>query len=887
MSLRDLSGLFRPRSVAIFGVDSPDSSLGAAVARNIKDGGFAGPVMLVRPGDDIGALPSTPDLAILCGPVDEAAATLKQLASRGIRAALVLSGTGRSEAPALAAREIALAARQNGIRLIGPDCFGIQVPSLKLNASVSPVGLPPAGGFGCIVQSTTVCAAALDWARQQGIGFSTAIGLGHMLDVDFGDALDYLGSDPDTQAILVIIETIRERGEFIAAARAAARNKPVLAMKIGQPTAGEADGGSHAGALAGTDAVYDAVFRRAGILRVTDVRELFMAAQTLTHTTPVGKGALAVVANGHGIGTLASDQLSRRGGTLARLSPATHGKLLPLASGGKPGNPLDLGPDADKDRYRRALESLLDAPEIETILAMHVPTVLADSMAAAEAVIAAQRGRRSSVIACWIGQETAAPARAKLRDAGIATYETTADAVRAYMHLVEHRRGQDMLMETPPSTPEEFKPDTARVRSLVARVVGGNRFVLSEPEAKAVIGAYGIKAVPTEIASSPAEAGRIARRLDQPVALKILSPDISHKSIYGGVMLDLPGAFEVEKAGYQMIGRVAMALPTARIEGFVVEPMARSPGAVEIMIGIATDPVFGPVILFGQGGVAAEAIGDVAIGLPPLNMSLAREMVQRAHVAKQLSGHLPADIDAICLALVQVSQLAVDIPEILEMDINPLFADADGVLALDARIALAPAPENRERLAIRPYPQELEEIVAAKDGRRILLRPIRPEDEPNHYGMISRMTKEDLRFRFFTVVSEVPHSQMARLTQIDYVREMAFVAVPADDPSRETYGVVRLVADADNHTAEYAILVRSDVKGLGLGHVLMDKVIRYARGRGLKRMMGEVLSENMAMLHLAEKFGFRRQRFVQGEVIEVALDLHTAPGRPVFPNTNP
>jgi acetyltransferase len=880
MSKRDLSALLHPRSVAVIGVDEAASRLGPAVLANLAGGTFKGQIAVVGHGvapgpfevhGSVERLPFVPDLAVICLPIE-----LRSRHVHGTRTALVLAGTGHAESPALAAAEVSQTARKLGIRIIGPDCFGIQVPQLGLNASISASPLPPVGRIGLVVQSSTVCAAALDWARPQAIGFSTVIGLGHALDIDFGDALDFLGSDPDTRAILMVVEEIRERGEFIAAARAAARNKPVLALKIGTQAEAVGELGSHAGTLTRPEAVYDAVFRRAGMLRVEDVRELFMAAETLAHATPVRQGGLSIVANGHGIAMLAADELVRRGGHLATLSGEARTKLDPVVCGGAAANPVDLGTDAGADRYKTALDALLAAPGYDSLLVMHAPTVLADPDPAADAAIAAAKGRRASIIACWIGQERAAPARKRLREAGIPAYETPTDAVRAFMHLVDHRRNQDMLMETPPSVLDQFTPDSAAVRRLVTRALGELRFSLGEPEAKLILGAYGIPSVPTEVAFDAAEAGRIARRLDCPVALKILSPDIIHKSRYGGVVLDLPGAFEVEKAGYQMIERVRATVPGAKIEGFTVEPMARRPGAVEIMMGVATDPVFGPVILFGQGGTAVEAIGDVALGLPPLNMTLAKELMLRARVVRLLrghGGHPPADLDALCLALVKISQLVVDVPEIVEMDINPLYADAAGVLALDARMMLAPAPVKGQRLAIRPYPLELEEVVTTRDGKRVLLRPIRPEDEPNHHVLISRMTREDLRFRFFTVVGEVPHSQMARLTQIDYVREMAFVAVPAEDPGRETLGVVRTVADADNDTAEYAVLVRSDLKGTGLGRLLMQKMIRYCRAAGVRRIVGEVLSENLPMLRLAEELGFKRMRFVEGDVIEVALEL--------------
>ncbi len=802
MSKRDLSALLHPRSVVVIGIDEAASRLGSAVLANLAGGAFKGQIAVVGRGvvpgpfavsGSIERLPFVPDLAVICLPIEKVPDALRGLHVHGTRTALVLAGTGHAESPVLAAAEVSQAARKLGIRVIGPDCFGIQVPRLGLNASISASPLPPVGRIGLVVQSSTVCAAALDWARPQATGFSTVIGLGHALDIDFGDALDFLGSDPDTRAILMVVEEIRERGEFIAAARAAARNKPVLALKIGSQAEAVGELGSHVGNLTRPEAVYDAVFRRAGMLRVEDVRELFMAAETLAHATPVRQGGLSIVANGHGIAMLAADELARRGGHLATLSGDARTELDPVACGGAAANPVDLGTDAGADRYKTALDALLAAPGNDSLLVMHAPTVLADPDPPADATIAAAKGRRASIIACWIGQEHAAPARKRLREAGIPAYETPVDAVRAFMHLVDHRRNQDMLMETPPSVLDQFTPDASAVRRLVARALSELRFSLGEPGAKLILAAYGIPSVPTEVAFDPAEAGRIARRLDCPVALKILSPDIIHKSRLwrrgarpARRIRGREGRLPDDRAGAQP------PCPARRSRASPSQPMARRPGAVEIMIGVATDPVFGPVILFGQGGTAVEAIGDVALGLPPLNMTLAKELMLRARVVRLLrghGGHPPADLEALCLALVKISQLVVDIPEIVEMDINPLYRRCR------RRVGAGRADRYWRRRRRRasgwrsaPIPLELEEVVTTRDGKRVLLRPIRPEDEPNHHVLISRMTREDLRFRFFTVVGEVPHSQMARLTQIDYVREMAFVAVPVEDPAPRNAG---------------------------------------------------------------------------------------------------
>jgi acetyltransferase len=525
---------------------------------------------------------------------------------------------------------------------------------------------------------------------------------------------------------------------------------------------------------------------------------------------------------------------------------------------------------------------LCEAPEVDALLVMHAPTAMTDGAEIAAAVVdGAKRHLKVPVMTCWVGGDSAAPARKLFAETGIPSYETPDEAVRSFLHLVEYRRNQDMLMQTPPSAPAEFTPDTAAARALIAAGLAAGARSLDEPTSKAILDAYGIPTVPTRVARNPVEASRIAGRIPGPVALKILSPDVGHKSDVGGVVLDLSSPFEVEKAAHAMRERVLRALPSARIEGFTVQETVHRPGAQELFIGVTTDPVFGPVIVFGQGGTAVDVIGDRAVALPPLNMMLARDLISRTRVARLLDGfrdHPPADLDALCLALTQVAQLVIDLPEIVEIDVNPLFADAKGVLALDARIRIAPASgRNGDRLAIRPYPKELEETITLADGRAVHVRPIRPEDEPNHHVFVSKLTPEDIRFRFFGLVHELPHSEMARLTQIDYDREMAFIAVLPTADGEETMGVVRTVTDPDNEKAEFAIVVRSDIKGQGLGKALLRKMIEYCRARGTKAMVGQVLQENGRMLKMIEGMGFRRLGIVDGDVAEVSLPLQPTP----------
>jgi acetyltransferase len=585
------------------------------------------------------------------------------------------------------------------------------------------------------------------------------------------------------------------------------------------------------------------------------------------------------------LGVLAVDALSAGGGRLATLSQesiAALDRVLPQTW--SRANPVDIIGDAPGSRYRAALEILLKAPDIDAVLALHAPTATVDAADAARAVIAAAgQKRRRPVRTAWGGEHAVAPARDLFEDAGIASYNSPGQAVRAFLAMVRYRRNQEMLIETPPTLPTSFTPDRAAARRVIERALAEAKadVMLGEADAKTLLAAYGIPVVETRMVADADQAAAAAAAIDFPVALKVQSPDISHKSDVGGVQLHLASADEVVAAARAMVARVAELAPDARMSGFTVQSMALRPGAHELIVGLATDPIFGPVILFGEGGTAVEVIGDRAVALPPLNPSLAHEQMKRTRIYRLLEGYRDrpaADLDAVKLTLLQVSQIAIDLPEVVELDINPLLADAGGVVALDARIRLTATPEPEvTRLAIRAYPEELEETVRLRNGDEVLIRPIRPEDEPAHYDLLSRLSPEDTYFRFFGHIGRLPHQQMARFTQIDYAREMAFIAArPANPeagrPTSETLGVVRAIADADNRLAEFAIVVRSDMKRQGLGSMLMDKIVAYCRSRGTARLFGSILRDNRGMLALADAFGFRH-RPSTGKVVEVELPL--------------
>lgn len=895
MSVRNLEYLLQPRSVAVIGASERPGSVGATVVRNLIKSGFPGPIWPVCLKHDfvagkpafkaVAALPEAPDLAVICTPAHTVPSLIAQLGSRGSRAAIVLSAgleAGGADGQPLVTSMLR-AARPYLLRILGPNCVGLLVPSLGLNASFAHTdGLP--GHLAFVTQSGALMTAMLDWARAQKIGFSRFISLGNAADVDFGDLLDYLADDSTTRAILLYIESISHSRKFMSAARAAARNKPVIVVKAGRVAEGARAAASHTGALAGADDVYDAAIRRAGMLRVDTTRELFDAAETLSRLKPLQGERLAIISNGGGPAVMATDALISHGGELAELSAATLERLdAVLPRIWSHGNPVDIIGDAPAQRYVDALHAVLEDPDAGAALLLHAPTSITDPASIARACVPALQSSTRPLLTCWMGGEAVAGAAALCAAANVPTYETPEDAVGAFLQAVHFQRNQRQLMEVPAAMPDGFEPDRQQAREIINAALATGRNMLSEPEAKGLLAAYRIAVAPTCVASDIGGLGAAAAGIGFPLVLKILSPDITHKSDVAGVALDIGSMQELEARARAMMEHVRERAPAARLEGFTVQSMVRRPQAFELIAGIAVDPTFGPVVLFGQGGTAVEVIADKAVALLPLNRSLAQDLIARTRVQRLLAGYRdrPAiDRQALELALVRLSQLAIDFEEILELDINPLLADSHGVLALDARVKVGPATGvGTRRLAIRPYPQELEERVELH-GKPLLLRPIRPEDLPMHQEFLARIDAEDMRSRFFRAVRDLPHAELARFTQIDYERVMAFIAILRDaDGKPQTLGVARAHSDPDEVTAEFAVLVRSDVKGQGLGALLLGKLIRYCRERGLRELTGEVLADNFAMLRLAAAFGFRAMPPQEGTV-RIALDLQaTATGK--------
>ncbi|MEO6407521.1 MAG: bifunctional acetate--CoA ligase family protein/GNAT family N-acetyltransferase [Burkholderiaceae bacterium] len=867
MSIRHLDQLLEPRSVVVIGASNRVGSVGATVWRNLRAGTFAGTVSGVNPkhaaldgvtlARRVADLAEPPDLAVLCTPPQTVPGLIAELGQLGTRAAIVMTA-GMSAAQKQAALD---AARPHLLRLLGPNCLGLLSPRIGLNASFAHTDALP-GEIAFVSQSGALLTAVLDWARTRRIGFSHMVSLGERADVDFGDLLDHLASDAHTRSILLYIESIESPRKFMSAARAAARNKPVIVVKAGRAGNGLQAAASHTGALAGSDVVIDAAIRRAGMLRVDTLQDLFMAAETLAHFRGHPRGGLTLMTNGGGAGVMAADAAALAGVELPALGEGLRQRLdAVLPPTWSHGNPIDIIGDAPVERYTATLRALLDARDAGTVLFMHAPTAIVRSEDIARACAPLAREAADRLMACWLGGAGVAEARRIFEEAGIPGYETPEEAVRAFAMLASYQRNQALLTEAPGAS-DAAAPDRAKARAVIDAALEGGREMLDELEAKALLKAYGIPVVPTVAVAPGADAAiDAARDIGYPVALKILSPDISHKSDVGGVALGLADAAALRLAADAMLERVRALKSTARIVGFTVQAMVHRPYAQELIVGASVDPVFGPVVLFGQGGTAVEVLADRAIGLPPLNRVLARDLVSATRVARLLAGyrdHPPARIEAICDVLVAVSQMLADLPELAELDINPLWADADGVIALDARLRCSRAAgAGTARFAILPYPSELAETLTWQ-GRQIVVRPIRPEDEAQHRAFASKLAPEDLRLRFFSIRRELPRSELARLVQIDYEREMAFVALePQPDGTTRTLGVVRAVADPDNVEAEFAIILVADAQGRSLGHLLLDKMVRYLKDHGTQRLVALVLRENRAMRQLATRNGFR------------------------------
>ena len=880
MSQRGLEALLRPESIAVVGASNKPGRAGYLMMRNLLDSGFNGPVLPVTPAyravcgvltwRDVASLPMSPDLAILCTHADRNLALLEQLGERGCKTVIVLSSLPRQFA------ELKSCAQRFSMRLLGPNSLGILAPWQKLNASFSPGPILP-GKLAFISQSAAVANTILDWAQQRAVGFSYFISLGDSLDIDVDDLLDFLARDSKTSAILLYLEHISDARRFLSASRSASRNKPILVIKSGR----SAQAQTLLNSPLSLDAAYDAAIQRAGLLRVQDTHELFSAVETLSHMRPLKGERLLIISNGAAPAAMALDQLLLRNGKLAKLGEETVRRLsavLPQTITAS--NPLDLHDDATPLLYQSVMTALLDSTDFDAVLVIHAPSAAAHGTVTAshliEAVRQHSRGKYITLLTNWCGEFSSQEARKLFTEAGIPTYRTPEGTVTAFMHMVEYRRNQKQLKETP-ALPADLEQNTDQAHQLIAQTLAEGTTQLDTHEVRAILQAYGMNVLPTWIAIDSAEAVNIASQVGYPVALKLRSPDIPHNSEVQGVMLYLRTASEVEQAANAIFDRARQAFPQARIQGLLVQTMASRPGSQELRVVVEQDPVFGPLIMLAEGGSDWQPERQAVVALPPLNMTLARYQVVQALKSGKIRGRNalhPLDIPALSQLLVNVSNLIIDCPEIERLDIHPLLVSGSELSLLDVSMQLSAHPADRSsRLAIRPYPRELEELVILKDGSQALFRPILPEDEPLLKAFILKVTKEDLYYRYFSEINEFTHEDLANMTQIDYDREMAFVAIRTTDAQNEIIGVTRAVSDPDNIDAEFSVLVRSDLKGLGLGRRLLDKMINYAAEHGLQRLTGITMPNNQGMITLARKLGFDVDIQIQDGIVNLSLTL--------------
>lgn len=874
-----LSTLFEPSTIAIFGASTREDSVAALVLNNIKSAGYAGKIFPINPKyTRLGSLKcyasleqvkTLPELAIIATPAKTVPAIMESCGKSGVKTAIVLSAGFREagEEGKRLEQSIVDIARRYDIRFVGPNCLGLIRPEIGLNATFAK-GLVKKGNLALVSQSGALCTAILDWAEPRGIGFSAVVSLGISVDIDFGEILDYLVADPKTHSILLYIEGINNARAFMSGLRAAARVKPVIVVKAGRHQAGIKAAISHTGALIGADDVFDAALRRAGVVRGMHVGDLFAAATVLAHGINIHGDKLAIITNGGGPAAMACDKASDLNIPLADLTNETieslNQLLPPMWSHG---NPIDVLGDADEDRYAKATELVLKDNNTNGILLMLTPQAMTKPLAVARRIVDLKSQSLKPVITCWMGDKQVREARDLFSSSGIPTFRLPETAIQGFSYLTDFHRNQMLLLQTPGPLSDEKKPDIDGAQLIIDNALAERRLVLSEAESKAVLAAFHIPVVQTVNAHSANDAVVAAQSMGFPVVMKINSKQITHKSDVGGVILNITSAAAVQNCFNQLITSAKSQRPDADIEGVVVEPMVSSSDGRELLVGIVRDPVFGPVITFGSGGTAVELLADRAVALPPLNSLLIRDMISRTKAAKMLASYrkMPAvNIQAVENILLRISEMACELPAIKELDINPLLADSRGVVAVDARIVVDRYYSDARRYshtAIHPYPTHLQSSCILPGGVECTIRPIRPEDAEMEQEFVMGLSSKTRHFRFMNTMKHLTPEMLARFTQIDYDREMAFVAVISQannqqESKHREIGVCRYIINNDGETCEFAIVVADDWQGKGLAHKLMESLLESARYRGLKEMVGDVLSDNTAMQNLAKKSGF-------------------------------
>ncbi len=880
-----LDPIFKPRSVAVLGASGTPGSVGSILMRNLMANPFGGVVYPVNPKrraihgvlayPDLSAVPEVVDLAVIATPAATVPALVKQCVERGIPGAIIISA-GFSELGA-EGRQLEQQVRtiaRGRMRIVGPNCLGIIHPPSNLNASFA-AGMARPGKVALLSQSGAICTAILDWAEEKHIGFSSFVSVGAMIDVDLADLIDYFADEPQTRSIILYVESIGDVRKFLSAARSVARTKQVIVVKSGRHEAGAKAAASHTGALAGSDAVFDTAFRRAGILRVDTIPDLFDMSEILALQPPPRGPALAILTNAGGPGVMATDALMLSGGQLAALSEKTLATLnAALPPFWSHGNPVDLLGDATPERCRRAVEACAQDPNVNGLLVLLSPQAMTDPTETARALASVAHGELP-ILTCWMGGAAVRAGREVLSSAGIPTFQSPEAAIQAFLHMVQYRRSQEALYERPEALPADLKLDSDRVRQLIQTARSQNRLLLTESEAKEVLAAYGLPVAQSIPCRSADEAVQASNRIGYPVVLKLLSATITHKSDVGGVQLNLPDERAVRTAFEQIRTNLQSRNLSQAFDGVTVGPMIRDKG-FELIVGSSIDRQFGPVILFGAGGILVEVLQDRALALPPLNRTLARRQIERTKIARALKGvrgQKPVSAEALETLLVRFSQLVVDFPEIQEIDVNPLLASPERLIALDARVLLSPPGTPPPQLAIHPYPNQYTAPFTLRNGTSVTIRAVRPEDEPLIVKLHAGHSEHTIRMRFFSMVKTLSRDSLIRLCHLDYDREMALAAVRGEGDNAQMIGVSRYYLTPETGTAEFALVVSDPFQRQGLGRCLLRRLIDIARERGVKRLSGVILAENRPMLELTRSLGFSEPVAVESGVVRVGLGL--------------
>jgi acetyltransferase len=887
MGVENLDYIFKPKSIAVIGASNTVGSAGYRVFRNLVGSGYEGVVYPVNPKYEsiqgvqaypsVKDVPKAVDLAIISTPAQTVLDVVEQCGKKGIKGILIISaGFKEIGAEGIALEKKLLDIKEKyGLRIVGPNCVGFVVPYLNLNATF--IGsMPERGNIALFSQSGAVCGAILDWAQASKVGFSSFVSVGSMLDVDYGDLIDYFGMDIHTRSIVLYVESITYAKKFMSATKSFARAKPIIVIKSGRFKEGAKAASSHTGAMAGEDAIYEAAFRRAGIVRVNNIEDLFNCSSILAkQPRPPGRN-IAIITNAGGPGVLATDSVIEKGGALAKLSDETMEKLNKvLPPTWSHGNPVDIIGDGDEERYQKAIEICLEDKNIDGLLILCVPQVVANPDKLAERLIDISRKTTKPLITSFMGEASVIHARQILNTNNIPTYDTPDAAVESYMYLYHYQRHLEQLYETP----EELNIKTPAHKEIIEKILDAaekeKRDLLNEMESKTFLELYGIKTTKPHVAETEDKAAQLAEKIGYPVVMKIHSPQITHKSDVGGVVLDLRCKDDVKKTFKEMVKRAKEKAPHAKILGVTIQKMIKTHG-YELIMGSKKDPVFGSAILFGLGGIYTELFKDRAIGFPPLNQTLAQRIIEKTRAYELLKGFRglpPVNMTKVEETLVNFSQLIIDYPEIKEIDINPLIASGDELIAVDARIILDKNWKDKPHLIIMPYPTKYVKTVKLKDGTEVLFRPIKPEDELLWLDMFQTFSQETVRFRFFRILKDTPHEMRTRYCNIDYDREIAIVAEVKEKDKRRFLGVTRVILKpGSTDEAEYALVVTDKWQRLGLGSEFIDYTIEIAKDKKVKKLYGVVLKDNVPMLTLCREKNFKITEGDPGEY-KVEYDL--------------